>query len=73
MAQYRVTKPSFIGNSLVAEGVVVEYDGTPGDNLEPIDAPAEKAAKSAKTAKADSAARQAIAVSGGDPDGAALV
>lgn len=48
MAQYRVLKDSFIGNSLVKEGDVVAYDGTPGDNLEPVG----KAAKAAALAAA---------------------
>lgn len=42
MPQYRVTKPSQIGGSLVAVGTTVEYDGLPGSNLEPTDAAGEK-------------------------------
>lgn len=37
MAQYRVLKKSFIGNHLREEGDIVEYDGKPGSNLEPVD------------------------------------
>ena len=55
MAQYRVLKDSFIGNSLVKEGDVVDYDGTPGDNLEPVDKAAKAAAKVAAKAEADAA------------------
>lgn len=70
MAKYRVTATSFIGNTIVREDEVVEYDGTPGDNLEPIDPPAKSKKKSAATAEADSAERQAEAVAGRDPNAA---
>ncbi len=36
MAQYRVKETSFINNKLVQAGDIVEYDGKPGKNLEPI-------------------------------------
>jgi hypothetical protein len=36
MAQYRVLQTSFINNALVQEGEVVEFDGEPGSNLEPL-------------------------------------
>ena len=62
MAQYRVLKDSFIGNSLVKEGDVVDYDGTPGDNLEPVDKAAKAAAKiAAKIAAQGEADAQAAA------------
>ena len=37
MARYRVLTTSFINNSIQQEGVVVEYDGKPGSNLELIE------------------------------------
>lgn len=37
MAQYRVLTKSYINNSIVEEGAVVEYDGKPGSNLELIE------------------------------------
>jgi hypothetical protein len=36
MARYRVTKKSFINNTIVEEGEEVEYSGEPGSNLELI-------------------------------------
>jgi len=60
MAQYRVLKDSFIGNSLVKEGDVVDYDGTPGDNLEPVDKAAKAAAKIAAQGEADAQAAAAL-------------
>lgn len=34
MPQYRVLQKSFIGNRIVEEGEVIEYDGDASDNLE---------------------------------------
>lgn len=34
MAQYRVLETSFINNSIVEEGAIIEYDGQPSENLE---------------------------------------
>jgi hypothetical protein len=34
MARYRVKELSFIENKLVEEGKIIEFSGTPGDNLE---------------------------------------
>lgn len=60
MAQYRVLATSFINNSIVEEGAVVEYDGKPGSNLElvvqdkaPAAAPSGKGKKPAVPADAD--------------------
>lgn len=51
MAQYKVLAKSFINNTIVEEGDIVEYDGKPGTNLELI-----KADKSGKKgSKQDSA------------------
>ncbi|MEN9709576.1 hypothetical protein [Caudoviricetes sp.] len=36
MAKYRVKERSFINNSIVEEGEIVEYSGRPGSNLEPL-------------------------------------
>lgn len=42
--RYRVLQKSFIGNSIVEEGEIVEYHGKPGSNLKRLDAPAKKTA-----------------------------
>jgi hypothetical protein len=67
MASYRVLEKSYINNSIVEEGAVVEFDGIPADNLEALDQAAEQAAAAAVTSKADSAIRQAAAAATGDP------
>lgn len=38
--KYRVTAPSWIGNTIRQEGAIVEYVGRPGSNLEPMNAAA---------------------------------
>lgn len=68
MAKYRVLTKSFINNALVEEGEIVEYEGIPHDNLEPIDAPAQKAAQAAATADLEAIARQKAAAAGASPD-----
>lgn len=68
MAKYRVLTKSFIGNSLVEEGAVVDYDGAPSNNLEPMDKPAEVAAAQAGGADLESIARQKAAAAGASPD-----
>lgn len=37
MAKYRVLTKSFINNAIVEAGELVEYDGTPGSNLELVE------------------------------------
>lgn len=49
MAKYRVLVKSFINNTIVEEGAIVDYEGKPGSNLEPIEA--EKPKKAEKPAK----------------------
>lgn len=68
MPKYRVLTKSFIGNSLVEEGTVVDYDGIPSDNLEAMDKPAEAAVAQSTTANIDSIARQKAAAAGASPD-----
>lgn len=55
MAKYRVLTKSFIGNTLVEEGAVVDYDGEPGPNLEPMpeEAPPAKSGKKGAAAAGD--------------------
>lgn len=53
---YRVTATSFINNALLQPGDEVQYDGEPGDNLEPINAPA-SGRKTARVAARAAAAR----------------
>ena len=48
MPQYRVKTKSFIGNAIRHEGDIVEYDGEPHMNLEPLGKDAVK-----RDAKAD--------------------
>lgn len=51
MAKFKVLALSYIGNSLVQPGAVVELDfsngGQPGENLEPLDKPVPPAARDA--------------------------
>lgn len=65
MPKFRVLTKSFINDAIVEEGVIIDYVGTPGPNLEPIDAAA--AAAPAPDAAGD-LARQKVAAMGGDPD-----
>jgi hypothetical protein len=39
MARYEVLELSFINDTLVQPGTIIEYDGKPGSQLKPIDAP----------------------------------
>lgn len=74
MPKFRVSTKSYIGNTIVDEGTVVDFDGIPGPNLEPLEPAAVAQADLAVTAKSDSLMRQAIAAAGGeltDPVGAA--
>lgn len=48
--QYCVLERSFINNTVVEEGEIVEYDGKPGKNLELIEG-RRKAQKADKTAE----------------------
>lgn len=68
MAKYRVKTLSFINNRLCNEGEVVDYDGIPSDNLEPMDAAGEAAASKTAAAAAEDIARQKAAAVGADPD-----
>jgi len=38
MAKYRVLQKSFVGNRIVEEGAIVDYEGEVSDNLEPVEA-----------------------------------
>lgn len=73
MARYLVKQTSFINNALVQEGTEIEYDGTPSDNLEPVDAEAHKVSKRSGKANAESVARQKAAAIGAAPDQANTV
>jgi len=68
MAKYRVITKSFINNSLVDEGTVVDFDGVPSDNLEPLDSDAISAAQQSNDANVEAIARQKAAAVGGDPN-----
>ena len=71
MPKYKVLQKSFLGNRLVEEGEVVDYDGEPSDNLEPVDKAAKKVVDSidADAAAADAAKRLEAAANSGSPDG----
>ena len=45
MPKYKVLERSYIGERLVEKDELVEYDGKPGNNLEPTDAEGRRAAK----------------------------
>ena len=49
MPQYRVLQKSFIGNRIVEEGEVIDYDGEASDNLELV----KKGKKAAEAPAAD--------------------
>lgn len=51
MPKYCVNRRSYIGGCVVEPGEIVEYDGKPGSNLDPVD----KAAAAAKAAVAKGA------------------
>lgn len=51
MPKYRVLAKSFINNTIVEPGEVVEYDGKAGSNLEAVED--EKPAKAPKGGKTD--------------------
>lgn len=67
MAQYKVLVKSFINNSLYEVDSIVEFDGTPSDNLEPIDKAAIKAAKASEGSNQADVERMKLAAAGGDP------
>jgi hypothetical protein len=64
MPQYRVLQRSFINNAILEEGAVIEFDGEPGPNLEPI-----KVDKAAKGAKGGRGKAQGDEPQGGDAEG----
>lgn len=66
MAKYRVKETSFIHNKIHEEDELVEYEGIPGRNLEPVDAKAKRAATKLAKAKEVSLTRQRFAAAGGD-------
>lgn len=55
--RWSVTKTSFINGRLEQPGNVVEYDGVPGSNLDPID----EDAKAAKAAAAKTSGKPGLA------------
>lgn len=74
MPKYRVLEQSFINNVLVNLGDVIEFDGVPGSNLEPIDKAAKAAASSPEAVAANSPeTAAAAAANSGQGDTAPLV
>lgn len=51
MAKYRVKEKSYIGTRICEAGDVVDYDGKPGSNLEPVEEEPPKAVKGGKVSK----------------------
>lgn len=47
MAKYKVLERSFLNNRLHEAGDIINYDGTPAANLEPVDSAAKAAVKAA--------------------------
>ena len=39
MAKYMVLEESYINQQLVPSGTIIDFDGQPGSNLEPVDEP----------------------------------
>lgn len=72
MPKYRVLAKSFIDNRLVEEGTIVDYDGQPGENLEPLDADGAKQLDQLDDANLEAIARQKSAALGGAPDAAVV-
>lgn len=54
MAKYKVLVKSFINNTIVEAGTVVEYDGKPGSNMEPVKEAKPDAKAKGKDSKDDS-------------------
>lgn len=44
MAKYKVLSRSYIGGRVEEEGAIIQYDGNPSANLEPLDDAAKKKA-----------------------------
>lgn len=53
MPKYKVLAKSFINNSIVEEGDIVDYDGKPGSNLELVEGDKPKAKGGKKSAEAE--------------------
>ena len=53
MPKYKVLAKSFINNSIVEEGDVVEYDGKPGSSLELVEGDKPKKGGGKKAAEAE--------------------
>lgn len=70
MPQFKVKEKSFISNTIVEAGTVVDYDGIPGPNLELVGgskADVKDAAKLAAEANNESLLRMHSAAQTGDP------
>lgn len=58
MAKYKVLELTFMRDRLVEPGEMIDYDGVPGPNLEPVD----KAAKEAVASVPNGAAARLVAM-----------
>lgn len=67
MPRYRVLEKSLIGNSIVEEGVEVDYDGLPSANLHPLDNEGRAKAEEAKQVAATNQARMIAETGAADP------
>ncbi len=59
MAQYRLTKRSYVNDALLEAGAVIEYGGEPAINYEPLDVAAKAAVEAAQLRRAARAKVQA--------------
>ena len=66
MAKYRVVERSYINSSIAEADAIIEFEGTPSTNLEPVDAPAVAATEAAVGADAQALILQHAAAAGAD-------
>ncbi|TXH12892.1 MAG: hypothetical protein E6R03_12195 [Hyphomicrobiaceae bacterium] len=64
MARYKALGRAFINDVLVEAGTEIEFDGEPGDNLEPVDDAAHDAVEVARKRRSEKAAALATGVGG---------
>ena len=73
-AEYKVKATSFFNDNIVPEGTVIQFDGEPGDNLEPLNDEARAAVAAAAERRAQKAAAIKSALAGSiDPANAETI
>ncbi len=68
MPQFKVTKKSFINDRIYEEGALIDFDGEPSDNLEPVDDAAQAMVAEAEQRRAARAAAIKANVAGSISD-----